>query len=266
MISFLFCIKELRILYIFSKSIQRTHAHFLKGHSVILLYMYTCCSKLHVQNCPKECRQHWMGVIWRVQARTPLCLAALLAAPLRGSVWCIVVCSMYFSPVVCFWQIILWSTSDSSLKAVSFSCCHFQWFHIVHCNKFMQLLNVMFVICICFCSWTCVWAFSALLNSHFKFGSLTGGWCIVMHFDPVAKNFMHFFKKNSALCLYLNTFHSKSFFSHSTFLWPVVWTWICVFFNQMFNFLRSLLLSFAIWTYLQTPRFLWWGSNIECIH
>ena len=139
------------------KSIPRTHANFLFFHTFF---------KLHLQNCPKECRQHWMGVIWRVQARPPLRLAALLAAPLRGSVWCIVVCSMYFSPVVCFWQIILWSISDSSLKAVTFSCCHFQWFHIVHCNKIMQLFNVMFVICICFCSWLCVWAFSALLNSH----------------------------------------------------------------------------------------------------
>ena len=36
-----------------------------------------------------------LGVIWRVQARPPLRLAALLAAPLRGSIWCIVICSMY---------------------------------------------------------------------------------------------------------------------------------------------------------------------------
>ena len=95
MISFLCCIKELYVFYSFSKSIQRTHAHFLICHTVILLYMYTLCLKLHLQNCPKECRQHWMGVIWRVQARPPLRLAALLAAPLRGSIWCIVICSMY---------------------------------------------------------------------------------------------------------------------------------------------------------------------------
>ena len=128
MISFLCCIKELYVFYSFSKSIQRTHAHFLIGHTVILLYMYTLCLKLHLQNCPKECRQHWMGVIWRVQARPPLRLAALLAAPLRGSIWCIVICSMYVFLPYCIWQIILWSISDSSLKAASFSSCHFQWF------------------------------------------------------------------------------------------------------------------------------------------
>ena len=166
-----------------------------------------------------------MGVIWRVQARPPLRLAALLAAPLRGSIWCIVICSMYFSPIVFdklffdLFQTLLW-------RLPVFLPATFSGFILCTVIYFMQLFNLMFVICICFCSWICVWAFSALLNSHFKFGSLTGGWCIVMHFDPVAKNFMHFFKKNSAFCLYLNTFHSKIFHVSLTCCFKL---YLCVF-------------------------------------
>ena len=137
--------------------------------------------------------------------------------------------TLYFSPIVFdklffdLFQTLLW-------RLPVFLPATFSGFILCTVIYFMQLFNLMFVICICFCSWICVWAFSALLNSHFKFGSLTGGWCIVMHFDPVAKNFMHFFKKNSAFCLYLNTFHSKSFFSDSTFRWPVVCDlYLCVF-------------------------------------